>query len=153
MPVHCQHAETVATTPERAFAVIDDLPLTAKWLPPCVSLVKVGQGPNSQGDKLRYVFKQGGRQSEMAGEILERVPGERLHCKYSDSSFDVWVDLRVAAAEGGAVTTHLITIAPKTLVGKLMQPLIRLGLGKQTRDAAANLKRLLETRAEAPGTA
>src|SRR5215472_2024413 len=100
MPIRYEHVETVATTPERAFAVIDDLPLTAKWLPPCVSLAKVGNGPNAPGDKLRYVFKQGGCQSEMEGEILHRVPGERLHCKYSDSCFDVWVDLRVAAAPG-----------------------------------------------------
>jgi hypothetical protein len=145
MPIRYQHVETVSTTPERAFAVIDDLPTTAKWLPPCVSLTKVGNGPNTPGDKLRYVFKQGGHQSEMAGEIVDRVPGERLHCKYSDTSFDVWVDLRVAAAAGGALTTHLIAISPKTLLGKLMSPLIRLGLRKQTRDAAANLKKLLET--------
>jgi hypothetical protein len=80
----------------------------------------------------------------MAGEIVERVPGERLHCVYSDRAFDVSVDLRVAAAPGGAMTTHTIEITPKTLLGKLMSPLIRLGLGKQTRDAAANLKQLLE---------
>jgi hypothetical protein len=145
MPIRYQYVETVATTPKRAFAVIDDLPATAKWLPPCVSLAKVGDGPNAPGDKLRYVFKQGGRQGQMEGEILDRVPGERLHCKYSDSSFDVWVDMRVAAATGGALTTHIIAISPKTLLGKLMWPLIRLGVGKQTRDAAANLKKLLET--------
>ena len=93
MPIRYQHVVTVATTPERAFAVIDDLPLTAKWLPPCVSLAKVGDGPNAPGDKLRYVFKQGGRQCEMEGEILDRVPGQRLHCKYSDNAFDVLVDI------------------------------------------------------------
>ena len=109
MPIRYQHVETVATTPDRAFAAIDDLPLTAKWLPPCVSLSKIGDGPNVPGDKLRYVFKQGGRQSEMAGEILARVLGERLHCKYSDSAFDVSVDLRVAPAPGGAPTTHYRT--------------------------------------------
>jgi hypothetical protein len=145
MPIHYQHVGTVATTPERAFAVIDDLPLTAKWLPPCVSLAKLGDGPNAPGDKLRYVFKQGGRQSEMEGVILDRVPGQRLHCMYTDSSFDVSVDLRVASAPGGALTTHIIEISPKTFMGKLMAPLIRLGLRKQTRDAAANLKKLLET--------
>ena len=102
MPIRYQHVVTVATTPERAFAVIDDLPLTAKWLPPCVSLAKVGDGSNAPGDKLRYVFKQGGRQCEMAGEILDREPDQRLHCKYSDNAFDVWVDLRVAAAPEGA---------------------------------------------------
>lgn len=145
MPIRYQCVETVAVPPDRAFAVIDDLPQTAKWLPPCVSLSKVGGGPNAPGDALRYVFRQGGRQSEMAGEILARVPGERLYCKYGDGSFDVWVDLRVAAAPGGTQTTHVIEIAPKTFMGKLMSPLIRLGLGKQTRDAAANLKKLLET--------
>jgi len=147
MPIHYQHVVTVATTPERAFAMIDDLPTTAKWLPPCVSLAKVGDGPNAPGDTLRYVFKQGGRQSEMDGQILDRIPGQRLHCQYTDRSFEVRVDLRVAPAASGAVTTHDITISPKTLVGKLMSPLIRLGLGKQTRDAAANLKKLLEAEA------
>ena len=43
------------------------------------------------------------------------------------------------------MTTHIIEIAPKTLLGKLMGPLIRFGLGKQTRQAAANLKKLLES--------
>jgi len=144
MQIRYQHTETIATTPERAFMLIDDLPATARWLPPCVSLTKVGEGPNAVGDRLRYVYKQGGSQNEMAGEIVDRVPGERLHYQYSDAAFDVWVDLRVAAAAGGTVTTHVVTIAPKTLSGKLMWPLIRLGLGKQTRDAARNLRQLLE---------
>ncbi len=51
MPIRYQHVETVATTPDRAFAAIDDLPLTVKWLPPCVSLSKIGDGPNAPGDK------------------------------------------------------------------------------------------------------
>jgi len=145
MPIRYQHVGTVAATPEQAFAVIDNLPLTAKWLPPCVSLTKIGDGPNAPGDKLRYVFKQGGREGEMEGEILDRVPGRRLNCKYNDNSFTVGVDLRITAAPVGVLTTHIIEISPKTLMGKLMSPLIRLGLGKQTRDAAANLKKLLES--------
>jgi hypothetical protein len=144
MPIRYQHTETIRTTPERAFAAIDDLPLTAKWLPPCVSLEKVGSGPNAPGDKLRYVYKQGGKQAEMAGEIITRTPGERLHCKYHDSMFEVSVDLRVAAAPEGTLSTHIIEITPRTWLGTLMWPLIRLGLGKQTRTAAANLKQLLE---------
>jgi hypothetical protein len=147
MAIRCQHVETIRATPERTFAVIDDLPLTAKWLPPCVSLEKVGSGPNAPGDKLRYVYKQGGKTAEMAGEIVARTPGERLHCKYFDSMFEVSVDLRVAAAPDGAVTTHIIEITPKRFMAKLMSPLIRLGLGKQTREAAANLKKLLESTA------
>jgi hypothetical protein len=147
MPIRYEHTETVRTTPERAFAAIDDLPLTAKWLPPCVSLEKVGTGANSPGDKLRYVFKQGGKTSEMDGEIIARTPGQRLYCKYFDRMFEVAVDLRVAGTADGALMTHIIEITPKTFFGKLMSPLIRIGLGKQTREAAANLKKLLETSA------
>jgi Polyketide cyclase / dehydrase and lipid transport len=148
MPIRYEHAETVRTTPERAFAAIDDLPLTAKWLPPCVSLEKVGSGPNAPGDKLRYVYKQGGKTAEMAGEIIARTPAERLYCKYHDAMFDVAVDLRVAPAPEGAVTTHMIEITPKKFFAKLMSPVIRLGVGKQTRAAAANLKKLLESTTE-----
>lgn len=147
MAIRYEHTETIRATPERVFAAIDDLPLTAKWLPPCVSLEKIGAGPNAPGDKLHYVFNQGGKQSEMSGEIVARTPGERLLCKYYDTMFDVSVDLRISGAPEGAVTTHVIEITPKTFAAKLMSPLIKLGLGKQTRDAAANLKKLLESSA------
>lgn len=144
MPIRHEHTEPVRATPERAFALIDDLPRTAEWLPPCVSLENLSPGPNAPGGKLRYVYKQGGRQAEMAGEILARVPGERLVCRYADAAFEVTVDLRVAPTREGCVTTHVIEIAPKTFFGRLLSPLIRLGLRKQTREAAANLRRLLE---------
>ncbi len=84
MSVRDEHSETVGTSPDRAFAAIHDLPRTAKWMPPCVSWEKVGSGPNAPGDKLKYVYRQGGRTGEMAGDIVARTPGERLHCKYFD---------------------------------------------------------------------
>jgi len=145
MPIRYEHSVNVRATPQRAFAVIDDLPLTAKWLPPCVSLEKVGSGPNAPGDKLRYVYRQGRRQGSMDGQIVARTPGERLHCKYFDSMFDVSVDLRVATASEGAQTMHTIEITPKSVMAKMFSPFIRLGIGKQTRDAATNLKKLLES--------
>ena len=144
MPVRCEHAQPVRATPAQAFAMIDDLSSYAKWLPPCVSLTKLSPGPNAVGDRLRYVYRQGGREQEMAGEVVARVPGERFHTRYTDASFVVDVDLRVAPAEGGALTTHIVEIAPKSVVGRLFSPLIRMGLTKQTKDAATNLARLLE---------
>ena len=145
MPIQFTHKETVRATPERVFSLIDDLPATSKWLPPCVSLEKVGDGANEPGDELRYVYKQGGKQAEMAGTIVARVPNEQLHCKYFDSMFDVSVDLHVTPCSDGAITTHAIEITPKSFMGRLMGPLIRMGLRKQTRDAAKNLKALIES--------
>ena len=144
MAIRCELAEDVAAPPARAFAAIDDLPLTAKWLPPCVQLEKVLPGPNAVGDQLKYTFKQGGKTSVMDGEILARTPGERVYCRYWDRAFEVLVDLRVAAAAGGSRLTHVIEIVPKTFLCKLFSPLIRLGLPKQTKEAMANLKKMLE---------
>ena len=145
MSIRYQHLEPIHATPERVFAAIDDLPLTSKWLPPCVSLEKMGSGPNKVGDQLSYVFKQGGKTGQMSGEILARTDGKRLHCKYFDSMFDVSVDLHVAASPEGSMTTHIIEITPKKFSAKLMSPLIRFGLGKQTRKAAENLRKMLES--------
>jgi hypothetical protein len=144
MSIRYEHTHTVATSADKAFAAIDDLPLTAQWLPPCTSLAKVGDGLNAPGDRLRYVYRQGGSEFEMKGEILACTPGQRLLCQYADALFRILVDLRVAPAVGGASISHVIEISPQTFLGKLMSPLIRLGVGKQTRDAARNLKRLLE---------
>lgn len=145
MSIRCEHAESIRVTPERVFAAIDDLALTPKWLPPCVSLSKVGSGPNKPGDKLHYVYKQGGKTGEMSGQILAREPGKRLHCVYEDSTFKVSVDLLVAPENGGTLSTHIIEITPKRFFMGLMSPLIRMGLKKQTLEAAGNLKKLLES--------
>ena len=144
MPIEYQHAEPARTTPERAFAAIDDLPLTAKWLPDCVSLEKLDPGPTAVGHRLRYVYRQGGKEGEMAGEVVARVPGERLHCMYRDAMFDVSVDMRIERTAEGVVMHHLMAITPKSLAGRLMSPLISLGIGKRTRAAAANLRQLIE---------
>ncbi len=80
----------------------------------------------------------------MDGEILNRIPNERLTCVYRDKQFEVLVDFRVESSAAGSVLAHTITITPKTLMGKLMAPCIRLGLKSQTRTAMSNIKNLLE---------
>ena len=143
MPISCEHSIDIPVTPERAFALIDDLPQTPKWLGPCRSLEKVTPGPNAVGDKLRYAYSQGGRSGTMDGEILERTANEKLVCRYRDAQMEVLVDLRVSPITGGARLTHVITIIPQTLMGKLMTPMIQMALPKQTKEAMDNLKQLL----------
>jgi hypothetical protein len=144
MPVSCEHSVEVSVRPEIAFALVDDLPRTKEWLPPCTALEKVTSGPNAVGDRLTYSFRQGGSSGIMEGQILARTPNEHLQCVYRDAQFEVLVDFRVESAPAGAKLTHVITISPKRLMGKLLSPLIRLGLKSQTRQAMANLKAILE---------
>ncbi|MEM7807694.1 MAG: SRPBCC family protein [Planctomycetota bacterium] len=148
MPIRFEHAEPSTASQETTFALMDDLSRTAEWLPPCVSLTNTTRGvgePNQPGDALHYVFKQGGKQQEMTGQILEREEPSKLIAKYTDKAFDVVTDLRVEPSGNGCITHHVIEITPKAFFGKLLSPLIKLGLKGQTRTAAANLRALAES--------
>ncbi len=144
MPINYEHSVEVNSTPEQAFAVIDDLARTPEWLCVCVSLEKLSPGPNKVGDKLKYTFKQGGRPGVMDGEITARIPGEKLTYRFEDKLFQVLIDFKILRTSVVAKMTHVITITPKTLFGKLMSPLIRLGIPKQTKDAMHALKAILD---------
>ena len=145
MPILCEHSIEVHSTPERAFALLDDLAQTPKWLGPCTAIEKLVPGPNAVGDKLKYSYQQGGRAGIMDGEILVRTPSEKLVFHYVDRMMDVSVDLSIVPIQGGSKLTHIITITPLTFMGKIMSPCIRLTLPKQTRQSMENIKKLLET--------
>lgn len=145
MPIRCTHSIEVSASPERAFAFLDDLPATPRWLAPCTAIEKPTPGPNAVGDKLKYSYKQGGQAGTMDGEILARTPNERLICRYGDKTMEVVVDFQVDRLPAGARLTHVIAIAPKTFVCRLMTPLIRLSLPRQTRKAMSSLKAILDS--------
>jgi hypothetical protein len=144
MSIVHEHSVDVKVSPERAFALLDDLPRTPAWLGPCTALEKVTPGTNKIGDRLRYAYKQGGRAGVMDGEIVERRVNESLVCLYRDSQMEVIVDQRIASSPVGSRLTHRISITPQTMMGKLMTPLIRSALPKQTHEAMEKLKSLLE---------
>ncbi len=148
MLIRFSRREPVKATPAAAFALIDDLPRTPEWLPNAVALTNTGGGPNKAGDRLRYVYRQGSKEAEMGGVIAVRDPGRRLLCTYSDFLFDVSVDLGVETEAGQTITIHTIEVTPRTLMAKLLSPIVRIGIKRQTIRAAANLRRLIES---APG--
>ena len=80
----------------------------------------------------------------MDGEITARSPGRKLTYQFDDKMFQVVIDFNLAPTSAGAKMTHIITITPKTFIGKLMSPLIRLGVPKQTKDAMQALKAILD---------
>ncbi|MEJ7596144.1 MAG: SRPBCC family protein [Planctomycetaceae bacterium] len=145
MAIHYEYSVEVNSSPEQAFAVIDDLARTPEWLCVCVSLEKLIPGPNKVGDKLKYTFKQGKRIGVMDGEITARIPVEKLTYQFDDKMFQVVIDFNISPTSVGAKMTHLITITTKTFAAKLMAPLIRLGVPKQTKDAMHALKAILDS--------
>ncbi len=144
MAIVFEHGIDLPQPPSAVFALLDDFSQLPKWLKPCEGLAKLGTGPNAAGDKLRYAYAQGGRHGVMDGVIVAREPERRLTCKYYDRLFTVVVDFRVADGEGGGTRlVHHIEITPNSFMAKLMSPLIRGQLPRQTIDSMQALRQLL----------
>ena len=80
----------------------------------------------------------------MEGEIVGRIPGERIAFRYGDKMMEVAVDFHVTTAASGSRLTHTIDITPKTFLAKLFSPFIRRGLPRQTIEAMDHLRALLD---------
>jgi uncharacterized protein YndB with AHSA1/START domain len=144
MAIHFSHTLDLGHEPSTVFALLDDLAMTPRWLERCTGIEKLSPGPNDVGTKLRYSYREGGRTGTMDGEIVTRIPDERLTFRYGDKTMDVAVDFHVTSAATGARLTHTIDITPKTVLAKVFAPFIRRGLPRQTIAAMERLRTLLD---------
>jgi len=144
MSIHFSHTIDIGHEPKRIFAVLDDVALTPKWLERCTGMEKLSPGPNAVGTKLRYAYRDAGRGGTMDGEIVARIPDERLTFRYSDKMMEVAVDFHVTSAAAGARLTHTIDITPKNVLAKIFAPFIRGRLPQQTIFAMEKLRALID---------
>jgi len=141
---HFSHTLSVTAPPAAIFAIVDDFNKTPQWLSRCTGIDKLDPGVNDVGTKLKYHYADGRRRGTMDGQVVAREPDRHFAMKFTDRMMDVTVDF-VAASDGvGSTLTHTIDIAPKGF-GKLLTPLIRRDLPKQTMDAMTRLKAMAES--------
>lgn len=143
MSVEFEHTIDVPQPPQQVFAVLDDLSQTPKWLARCTGIEVLTPGSPTIGSRLRYSYKDGGRAGGMDGEIVERVPGQKLGYRYEDKMMRVSVRFSMSPAGSGTRLTHSIDVTPKTFFARLISPLIRRQLPKQTIAAMESLRSLL----------
>jgi uncharacterized protein YndB with AHSA1/START domain len=149
MAIHFEHTIEVPQPPGQVFETLDDLSLTPKWLARCTGLEVLTPGPMNVGTRLRYSYKDGGRSGTMEGEIAERVPDRKLLYRYEDKMMRVAVQFSMEPSGSGTRLTHAIDITPKTFMAKLVSPLIRKQLPRQTIAAMESLRGLLASRSPA----
>lgn len=135
----------ISRPPAEVFALLDDAPQTPLWLESCTSLEQRTPGPKAVGAALAYAYRQGGHAGQMDGVVTAYAPAAALGMRFSDPRFSVDVDFRLAPSASGTTVQHRIGIAPRSLVGRLMSPLIQLGNRRQVSNNLARLKRLAET--------
>ena len=149
MSIRFEHAIEVPQSPRDVFATLDDVSQTPKWLARCTGIEVLTPGPMTVGTKLRYSYKDGGRRGSMDGEIVERVPDRMLAYEYEDKMMRAGIHFAMEPAGSGTRLTHTIDLTPKTFLTKLISPIIRKQLPKQTVAAMESLRGLLASRSTA----
>ena len=132
----------VRRTPAQCFACVDDFANAPRWNDLCVALQREGSDARESGG-LVYTFKQGSRQGVMHGEIVERDPPRRLLLRFGDRSFQIEVEFRFDAIPGGTRIEHRMQVEPRSFLSRLMSPLLRKVMAKQTKKQAEALAGLL----------
>ena len=140
---HFAHTLSVSAPPSTIFGIVDDFTKTPQWLSRCTGIDEVNEGAHDVGTPLKYHYDDGRRSGTMDGQIVAREPDGHFAMKFTDKMMDVTVDF-VAASDGvGSTLTHTIDITTKGM-GKLLTPLIKRDLPKQTMDAMTKLKAMAE---------
>jgi hypothetical protein len=106
-------------------------------------VAKQSSGPNKVGDKLRYAYCESGRHGLMDGVITAYEPDSHMAYRYYDKMMQVIVEFRMEPNGEGTRLTHFIDITPHSFMAKLMSPMFKMKLPKQTVQTMENIRALL----------
>src|SRR4051812_27011602 len=112
----------IARPVSEVFAFLDAEANAPRWLSRCVSLKRTTPDPKGVGSKLHYVYKEGSRQGEMAGEVTAYEPNRNLAMKYVDRMVEVAIRFDVTSSGAGTHVDHRVQITPRNFIMKLMTP-------------------------------
>src|SRR5689334_13289504 len=142
MPLRFSERVEVRRSPAQCFAFVDDFANAPRWNELCVALQREGSDAR-EGGGLVYTYKQGRGQGTMHGLIVEREPPRLLRLSFSDRNFEIEVGFRFDAIPGGTRIEHTMSVAPRSFLTKLMSPLLRGVMRRQTAAQAQALARAL----------
>ena len=142
MPMQFSERIEVQRKPAECFAYVDDFANAPQWNELCLALQRDGSDVR-EGGGLVYTYKQGNRSGVMQGQIVERDPPRRLLLEFGDRMFQIEVGFRFDAIPGGTRIEHTLEVEPRSWLTRLMTPLLRPAMRKQTAKQAAALKQAL----------
>ena len=143
MAISFQHGIDLPQSPHQVFTLLADYSKVPLWLKRCEGVAKQGSGPNKVGDKLRYAYCEGGRHGLMDGVITAYEEDRHMAYRYYDKMMQVIVEFRMEPNGEGTRLTHHIDITPHSFMAKLMSPMFKMKLPKQTIQTMENIRALL----------
>ncbi len=143
MAISFTHGIDLPQSPHQVFTLLADYSKVPQWLKRCEGVAKQGSGPNKVGDKLRYAYCEGGRHGLMDGVITAYEQDSHMAYRYYDKMMAVFVEFRMEPNGEGTHLTHNIEITPHSFMAKLMSPMFKMKLPKQTVHTMENIRALL----------
>lgn len=142
-PMRFEERIEVRRTPAQCFAFVDDFANAPRWNELCVALQREGSDVR-EGGGLVYTYKQGARTGTMNGLVVERESGKRLLLSFSDANFAIEVGFRFEAIPGGTRIEHTLELEPRSFLTRLLSPLLKGQMRRQTAKQARALAAALE---------
>ncbi|ESQ93883.1 SRPBCC family protein [Asticcacaulis benevestitus] len=143
MTIAFEHGIELPQPPHQVFALLADYSKVPLWLKRCEGVAKASSGPNKVGDKLRYAYCESGRHGLMDGVITAYDQDRHMAYRYFDKMMAVVVEFHMEPSGEGTRLTHLIDITPHSFMAKLMSPVFKMKLPKQTIQTTENIRDLL----------
>ncbi len=146
-----QHELTidVARPPSHVYAFLADVAKMSIWLTRCVEVKRLSDATPTlaAGDRLVYTYRERSRTATLQGVVEAAEVDRHLDLRFTDRMMNIRVAFDLSPEGGGTRLRQITAIEPKTLLLKLIKPLIRRGVAKDTAEDIAKLKRALESQA------
>jgi len=127
---------------EQVFAFLADTGKVCTWQSNLIELEQLTEGPLHAGSRFREVRRLGRRDEEIQGEVTAFVPNKRLETKTTTKP-EVTVSYFFEEENGGTRLRHKFVMLTSGMM-RLLEPLIRNSIKKQTASDFETLKRILE---------
>lgn len=142
------HSIDIDAPPARVFAWLGDGERAKEWVPNLVENEDLVRTPDVVGSTFRHVYLERGRRMEMHGKIVGYEPPRRLALTLS-GPFELDVEYVLDdLGEGRTRLTQHSEVRFKSrvisILGALMQPLMKRAASKQAAESFGKLRRLVE---------
>ncbi|KAF0112699.1 MAG: Uncharacterized protein FD163_789 [Hyphomonadaceae bacterium] len=145
MAIEYSSTKEISKSPKEVFAFLDHLENAPKWLSFCKSLKNLSGGANKTGDKLEYIYDQGGHIAQMEGVIAAHEAHSHIKLEMVDKMFQVVVKFDLEPSGDGTKFTFTSSIKPLSFMAKILLPVVKATMPSQVKGDAEKLANLIES--------
>ena len=134
----------VEASPRAVWAVLTDLGSHPRWRPALREFRQVSDGPLRVGARIREVIEWRGREVELDDEVTALEPERRLGIRGGWKAATFELDMLVEPRGTATSVTFDWTMEPSTLLMRVVTPLLRETMRRETRKELDGLRAFVD---------